>query len=149
MQTTQTEYKRPFYFPSNKEAQLIRNAITGKTYDNLRVGTLESKRLYRVVDATGRYNTGGYPISASSKIVNKQPNSLYFDDPEQFMRYFKCQIDYDFISKWRENQRTRFDDYSSSYVSPSERLSTRKSEGFPYEDPSGDSDYGDPCCDLD
>tara|TARA_B100000780_G_scaffold226899_1_gene166119 strand:+ start:471 stop:752 length:282 start_codon:yes stop_codon:yes gene_type:complete len=72
------------YYPSNNHGCKIRNAITGKTYDNCYVGSLSEKTFYRVIDATGRYDTDGIKTRG-----NPTSNKLFFESYAEFETFYK------------------------------------------------------------
>ena len=72
------------YYPSNIHGSKIKNAITGKTYDNCYVGSESEKNFYRVIDSTGNYN-----IEGSKTRGNKSPNKLFFESYEEFENFYK------------------------------------------------------------
>lgn len=81
-------------FPSNKIGYQIQNAVTGKYYD-FTVGSKESGRLYKVVDACG-YNA-----------KDDDPNSwnadhYYYDSPQQYVRRHNGSVSEVSVAKWRE-----------------------------------------------
>ena len=65
------------YFPSNSTGTKIRNAATG-VYYNCYVGTKDEERFFRVIDSSGKKNSG----------INV-PNKLFFDNKEQYLNSIK------------------------------------------------------------
>ena len=86
------------YYPSNIHGCKIRNAITGITYDNCYVGTLSEKNFFRVIDASGRYDTEGIKTRGNS-ISNK----LFFESYGEFETFYKLeQGGYEYLNE-KEN----------------------------------------------
>ena len=50
--------------------------------------TFDSLRLYHVIDCSGYVDENGYKI-APRKEANKNPNNLYYDNPEQYFKHMK------------------------------------------------------------
>ena len=99
--------KRKFY--TTKRNSKIVNAVTGMEYPWVQ-GTLDEKRLYKVIDSTVYYDEDGFIRSRKSN-TNKNPNLLYFDSPEQYLTHMKIKVDqkkkYEII-KWHDNNRKLF-----------------------------------------
>lgn len=74
----------PRYYPSNIHGTKIRNAITGQTYDNCYVGSLAEKNFFRVIDASGKYDSEGIKIRG-----NPDPNKLFFESYAEFEKFYK------------------------------------------------------------
>ena len=71
------------YYPSNVQEKYVVNAISGNPYP-FKVGGIESAKLFRVIDTTGKYDT--YGVRHSHNI--SESNHLYFDNPEQYGERF-------------------------------------------------------------
>lgn len=69
------------YYPSNSLESAVVNAVSGKPYP-FAVGSLASLRLFHVTDATGAINSAGVAGE-----YNREPNHLYYDNPQQYMRH--------------------------------------------------------------
>ena len=91
----------PVYYPSNAADTRVVNAVTGEPY-SCKVGSKESLRLFRVTDASGRYNSEGYRIRrrrmthASPDTEGKSPNTLYYSTPQEYKQhspYWRCTSD--------------------------------------------------------
>ena len=101
------------YYTSNKPGTFIRNAITGREYD-WKVGTRNSLRLFKIVDTIGHHDKNGCQMIQSNKkrgvplIYNSEPNHLYYDTPEEFMRHRNCRIHKDLILQWNEKRNHLF-----------------------------------------
>jgi hypothetical protein len=101
------------YYTSNKPGTFIRNALTGREYE-WKVGTPDSLRLFKVVDTIGNHDKNGCRIINSNKrrgvttIYNSEPNHLYYDTPEEFMRHRNCRIHKDLILQWTEKRNHLF-----------------------------------------
>jgi hypothetical protein len=98
-------YKRS-YFPSN--GLYLRNAVTGAEYA-WKSGSLEALQLFKMVDSTGTHNADGYKMQPSSteKYPNPNPNSLYYESPEECMRHQRITFDEKFVREWHENYKAR------------------------------------------
>jgi len=101
------------YYTSNISGSFIRNAITGREYQ-WKVGTSDSHRLFKVVDTIGHHDKNGCRIIHPNKkrgvptIYNSEPNHLYYDTPEEFMRHRNCRINKDLNLQWNENRNHLF-----------------------------------------
>jgi hypothetical protein len=97
--------KRSPYYPSNSQGAFIVNAITGVEYP-WRVGSKDSRRLFRSVDTTGIRDKQGYKLKVNSPdFPNPNPNSYYYDSPQQFMQHQKTKLNQEFIEKWHASQQ--------------------------------------------
>lgn len=65
------------YNPSNLVGSKIKNAVTG-VYYNCYVGTKDEEKFFRVIDSSGKKNSG-------SNVSNK----LFFDNKEQYLNSIK------------------------------------------------------------
>lgn len=97
------------YYPSNKQERLIVNAVSGMRY-NVKVGSRDSQRLFRLVDSTGTCNKDGYRImtkvrrnAPNDTLPNPEPNFLYFDSPEECMRHMHITLNPELVKSWRAN----------------------------------------------
>ena len=90
------EWRRSYY-PSNVQEQYIVNAVSGAPYP-FRVGSLESLRLFHVTDATGTCDNRGLRGT-----LNREPNHLYYTDPQEYMRHRGGRQAFDraFVEAWR------------------------------------------------
>ena len=77
-----SKVKSPDYYPSNIVGLNIVNACTGNVYKNCKVGSMEEKNFYRVIDSTGYYNTNGFRT-----LGNTIPNKLFYDNEEQYIEH--------------------------------------------------------------
>jgi len=89
------------YFTSNNQQTLIRNAITGVEY-TFYTGSKEQNLLFKCVDTTGRCDSRGFKLKPT--ISNSSPNHLFFDSPEQCMRYLHVTFSPELIQKWHNSQ---------------------------------------------
>jgi hypothetical protein len=112
------------YYTSNVSNTFIRNAATGVMYP-FKVGSNESRQLFKIVDTTGLYDVNGKRIIpprqranngvASSSLLqtNPNPNHLYYDSPEEYARHFSTKqrvnvnLNPDFVKGWHERRKTR------------------------------------------
>lgn len=102
------------YYPTTATAgKRCRNALTGVDYE-WRVGSLAAKEnLFHSVDTTGKCDPEGYRIPVksyradTSNVVypNPNPNHLYYDSPEQFMRHQRIILLPEFVQRWHETHR--------------------------------------------
>ena len=96
--------KRQIYHTSNVQGMFIVNAITGDAY-SWRVGSLESRRLFKIVDAIGECDKLGVKMKVTDKnYPNPSPNHCYYDSPQQFMVHMKMTVQPQLIEQWEVNQ---------------------------------------------
>jgi hypothetical protein len=95
--------RRREYYPSNIQGALIVNANSGQHYP-WRVGTLDSMRLYKVVDSRGTCDKDGRPAT----IPSRDPNFLYYDSPEEYMRHRDGDLTVEATRKWHALQTRLF-----------------------------------------
>jgi hypothetical protein len=95
------------YYPSNKQQALIKNALTGLPY-LWRVGTIDEKRLFKVVDTTGTCDGEGYLIRRGGVLPNPNPNHLYYDSPDQCMSHLNLTFEKALIDSWRHTRNDLF-----------------------------------------
>jgi len=105
--------QRQYYPTSGTAGKRCRNALTGVDYE-WRVGSLAAKEnLFHSVDTTGKCDPEGYRIpvknyrSDNSTYIypNPNPNHLYYDSPEQFMRHQRIILSSEFVQRWHETHR--------------------------------------------
>lgn len=115
-----SSFKRHVYFTSNKMNTYIRNASTGVQYP-FRVGSNESKHLFKMIDSTGVFDANGkrpypqkrrstkdYHSEFSHSLPNPNTNHLYYDTPEECIRHFKekqrvtLELNPEFVKSWHE-----------------------------------------------
>ena len=94
------------YYPSNISDTFIRNAVTGRCYP-FKVGSNESRRLFKVIDTIGNIDSNGRKIQVIKKHgvitpINSNPNHLYYNSPEEYMRHRHCEVQPEFIKQWKE-----------------------------------------------
>jgi len=94
------------YFPSNNMMDFVRNALTGGYYP-YRSGTFDTMRLYKVVDTTGKCDRNGVILLPTEK-QNHNPNILYYDSPEQYMKHRKVKLQVSDVNKWYERNTRLF-----------------------------------------
>ena len=110
------------YYTSNVSNTFIRNAATGVMYP-FKVGSNESRQLFKIVDTTGLYDVNGKRITAPrqrnkngvapSLLPNPNPNHLYYDSPEEYARHFSTKqrvnvnLNPDFVKGWHEKRKAR------------------------------------------
>ena len=118
-----TSSKPRTYYTSNVSNTFIRNAATGVMYP-FKVGSNESRQLFKIVDTTGLYDVNGKRITpprqrsknglASSSVLqtNPNPNHLYYDSPEEYARHFSTKqrlnvnLNPEFVKGWHERRKT-------------------------------------------
>lgn len=93
--------KKPFYYPSNVQGKLIKNAITGVEYP-WRVGSNDARRLFKVVDTTGTCDNQGRKLKPNApEYPNPNPNHCYYDSPQQYMSHRRMIVHPQFIERWQ------------------------------------------------
>jgi hypothetical protein len=117
--------KQRVYFTSNVQNNFIRNASTGVQYP-FRVGSKESKQLFKIVDTTGRYDVNGKKIyppryrlgkgkkqdSFAEVLPNANTNHLYYDTPEEYIGHLyakqrmNANLNPEFVKSWHEAKKT-------------------------------------------
>lgn len=68
------------YYPSNVVGSFIVNAETGIYYKDCKVGSIEEKKFFRVIDSTGTHNNG-------LKVSGNYSNKLFYDNYEQYYKH--------------------------------------------------------------
>ena len=92
------------YFPSNAENSFIVNAETGEEYP-LRVGTRDSLHLFRMVDTTGTCDREGYEMDQRDEnFPNRNPNHIYYDNPEQYMSHQRTTLAPHFLENFKKRR---------------------------------------------
>lgn len=102
----ESDVRKQLYYPSNNLFDNVCNAVTGTKYPYL-AGTYESMRLYKVMDSTARCNSNGILLLRNEK-RNPNPNILYYDNPEQYMKHLKVKISENDVKKWYTRNRRLF-----------------------------------------
>ncbi len=101
--------KHPFYHPSNTPDTLIKNAVTGVFYP-WKTGSVESRRLFKIVDSLGRYDSSGVKLKPTSpNYPNPNPNQCYYDSPQQYMTHTRCVVKPELIESWKTRQNNIFE----------------------------------------
>ena len=97
------------YYPSNKKGAFVVNAITGSPY-KWRSGSVESLRLFRVVDASGKCDNMGYYDRRGNhgNTFNKEPNILYYDGPNEYMKHRKTNVPATQVNEWNTTREELF-----------------------------------------
>ena len=89
------------YFTSNRQNSFIVNAETGVPY-YWRVGSHDSRRLFKMVDATGTCDNNGYELSChDDTFPSRNPNHIYYDSPEQYMKHQRVTLAQHFLDNFR------------------------------------------------
>tara|TARA_Y100000389_G_C17317440_1_gene441246 strand:- start:235 stop:699 length:465 start_codon:yes stop_codon:yes gene_type:complete len=101
-------FKR-MYYPSNVNNTNIVNAITGNKYPWLK-GTIDELRLFRVVDSSGRCDNYGFYDRRGNhgESFNKEPNILYYDGPNEYMKHRKTNVAPGLVSEWNTTRGELF-----------------------------------------
>ena len=105
--------KPPRYYPSNQPQSFIKNAVTGVPYPYV-VGSKEQNLLYKIVDTTGRCDSGGYGIKLRSDLPNFNTNHLFFDSPEQCMSHLRLTLNPDDVKRWHDSHSNWLSMYDSA-----------------------------------
>ena len=105
------------YYTSNLMGRKIRNATTGAYYP-WRVGSKESKKLFRVIDSTGTSDKNGWVVNSQNaedsssslpdikkRQTNKDPNHCYFDSPYEYMKLRGGKVPEETIARWKSQQK--------------------------------------------
>jgi hypothetical protein len=100
------------YYTSNIADTYIKNALTGEVYA-YKVGSYDSKRLFKVVDTLGLHDKDGRKFEMSKrrgehKQINSNPNHLFYDSPEEYMKHQHTTVQPEFIERWRETRNRLF-----------------------------------------
>lgn len=104
--------KKRVFCPSNTPDSFIKNAITGVAYP-WKVGSIDSKRLFKVVDTLGLHDKHGFKLPGRKQRsevgqINPNPNHLYYDSPEEFMRHRNCKVSQELIDSWLKTKNELF-----------------------------------------
>jgi hypothetical protein len=103
-QEASTFKKTPHYYPSNTPDTFIRNAVTGMEYP-WKTGTVDAQRLFKIVDATGRYDRTGVKLkSTAANYPNSNTNHCYYDSPLQYMTHTRNVVNPAFLEQWSARQ---------------------------------------------
>ena len=96
------KFGRRRYFTSNKQNSFIVNAETGSTY-SWRVGSHESRYLFKIVDTTGVCDSNGYELDPrDDSYPNRNPNHIFYDSPEQYMKHQRTTMDPHFSEQFKK-----------------------------------------------
>jgi hypothetical protein len=109
--------KKPTYYPSNIPDSFIVNAVTGVAYP-WKVGSNDSKRLFKVYDTLGLHDKHGVKIPKRVKNnsrfqkseINPNPNQLYYESPQEFMRHQRYTVNPELINSWLKSKNELFND---------------------------------------
>ena len=72
------------YFTSNVVGSNIVNAVTGDVYTE-RVGSRGEERYFRVIDATGKFDSNGRPVGQNC--INPNSNKLFYLNKSQYTQH--------------------------------------------------------------
>lgn len=95
------------YYTSNIPESYIRHAVSGTKYP-YKVGSYDSLRFYRHIDATGFCDSEGRPYPKTEKNISKEPNICYYSSPEECMEHRKIEMDPSRVNAWHEFQSKVF-----------------------------------------
>lgn len=98
--------RRALYYTSNIPDSYIKNAFTGHVYP-YKVGSLESLKLYKVMDSSATVDKDGVRLNIKNR-PNCQPNILYYDNPEEYMRHRRVKLDGNKINNWKNKVKRLF-----------------------------------------
>ena len=98
------------YYPSNSTGKTIVNAMTGEKYD-IRVGSVDSLRLFKVIDTSGHFNSDGTKNNMADRFTNidKEPNFLYYDNPAEYLQHRGDSRNPAISDRWRDYQKQIID----------------------------------------
>ena len=102
------------YYTSNSPDSFIKNAITGALYP-YKVGSNDSRRLFKIVDTTGNYDNDGVRIKkpkfrGKEYCINSNPNHLFYNTPEECMRHMRVTFQPAFLEQWNKRRNELFQD---------------------------------------
>jgi hypothetical protein len=114
-------YNKRSYYTSNVADTYIRNAVTGEKYE-WKVGSFDSRRLFRVVDTLGFHDKNGRIITSVKRRgiqtqINHNPNHLFYDSPEEYMKHQHTTIQPELIERWHASKNKNFPDIISEDLS--------------------------------
>ena len=91
------------YYTSN--GKVVRNGVHGTVYP-FNNGSSNTSKLFSVMDATGRCDSSGIRLKIGRRTgkVNKTPNLIYYDSPQQYMAHKKVKIQESVIKAWEEKR---------------------------------------------
>lgn len=96
--------KRRRYHPTKLGGACV-NAQTGNRYSIMQ-GSFEELQLYKIIDTTSYYDNNGF--RPENKQTNLDPNLLYYDSPEEYMRHMKTNISQEQVNRWHVNKKLMF-----------------------------------------
>ena len=109
LKTKSSKRFKRMYYPSNIKAGIIVNAITGEQY-KWKNNTIDSLRLFRVIDSTGRCDKDGFydTMGNHGDTFNKEPNVLFYDGPNEYMTHRNATLDPSMVSTWNDSRQKLF-----------------------------------------
>ncbi len=123
--------RRALYYTSNVPDSYIKNALTGHIYP-YKVGSLESLKLYKVMDSSGTVDKDGVRLNVKSR-PNSQPNILYYDNPEEYMRHRRVIIDANKINNWKIKVKRLFSNEGKFNKEEWSKIRAEKIEKYKYD----------------
>lgn len=97
--------KKRMYYPTKLRSRIV-NAKTGYAYPYCQ-GSFEELQLFKIIDSTARCDENGF-LQTRQDHVNRDPNFLYYDNPEQCMRHRRITFPPERIRVWHENNKRMF-----------------------------------------
>jgi hypothetical protein len=96
--------KRHYYTTTSSKYSKIINAKTGVPY-YFNFNSLESKKIYHVIDATAKYDKNGF-IKNRKLCYFNEPNHLFYDSPEQYKLHHGSNMKTETILEWHKRQQS-------------------------------------------
>lgn len=101
------------YFPTRYNGFIV-DATSGQYFTDgtdknkpYRVGTLDEKRFFKVMDCTGKCDSKGFLIPYHGEL-NRDPNMLFYASPLDYARHSKTFISPKKIAEWHQYIDTLF-----------------------------------------
>jgi hypothetical protein len=108
-------------FPSNNARRFAVNAVTGHKYDGVYAMSHQSRRYFRVTDATAPVQFRDDEKGVRRAYHSRDPNTFYYDSPEEYVKYAKIRGIRPSITKsdmfqWHAKRRELFGDDEFVFV---------------------------------
>ena len=95
--------KKAHYYPTTQSPhKYIVNAKTGVKYP-FKFNSIESTRLYHVIDTTAKYDKSGFIRNRKLNYVNDTIH-LFYDSPEDYKTHHGCKLSTAEILEWHKKQ---------------------------------------------
>lgn len=98
--------KRRRYYPTKLGGNCM-NALTGQRYPIMQ-GSFEELQLYSMIDASSFYDKDGFRLEKNQSSSNPNPNFLFYDSPEEYMRHMKTKVPQEQVNRWHHNKKRMF-----------------------------------------